>query len=105
MAIEITDDNFDELMQDSNIAVLDFWAAWCGPCKVVGPVIDQLAENNKDVLVGKINVDANPELARKFGIRSIPTVIYFKDGKEVEKRIGSVPLQQYQTILNNIKGV
>lgn len=93
-AVEITVQNFDELVLQSEVPVLvDFWASWCGPCKVMGPIMDELAEEYKDraVRIGKVNVDANEALSAKFGIRSIPTFLFFKDGKPVSKGTGLVP--------------
>jgi thioredoxin 1 len=88
--LTITDDNFEEEVLKSEIPVLvDFWAPWCGPCQMAGPVIDELAEEYKGkVKIGKLNVDENQKKPAELGVMSIPTVIIFKDGKEVEKKIG-----------------
>lgn len=92
-AIEITDANFEELVLNSDIPVLvDFWAEWCGPCRMVGPVVEEIAgEYAGKAVVGKVDVDANPNIAAKFGIRSIPTLLYFKGGEKVDGVVGAVP--------------
>lgn len=89
MALEITDKNLNEVLTQNKITVIDFWAEWCGPCRMIGPVIDQLASEETDVTVGKLNVDGNPESSLRFMVSSIPTIIFFKDGEEV-KRIKGV---------------
>jgi thioredoxin 1 len=90
-ALEITDENFDELIQSGKPVLVDFWAEWCGPCKVIGPSVEELAaEYEGRAIVGKLNVDENSITPNKFGIRSIPTLLYFKDGKLVDKIVGAV---------------
>lgn len=93
MALEITDANFDELVLNSDKPVLvDFWAEWCGPCRMVGPIVEELAtEYEGKAVVGKVNVDNNQEIAGKFGIRNIPTLLVFKGGEVVDKQVGVVP--------------
>ncbi len=93
MAIEITDSNFDEVVTKSDKPVLvDFWAEWCGPCRMVGPVVEELAKEYAGrAVIGKVNVDENPDISVKFGIRNIPALLYFKNGEIVDKQIGAVP--------------
>ncbi len=90
MAFEFTDSNFEETaLAEGTVAVVDFWAAWCGPCRMIAPVIEELAVDYEDrVVVGKVDVDANPETAMKFGVRSIPTILILKNGEVVDKQVG-----------------
>lgn len=91
--LEITDQNFDsDVLQSKTLVVIDFWAEWCGPCKTIAPVIDELADEYLGkVKFGKVNVDFNQQTAMKYGIRSIPSLLIFKDGSVVNQIIGSVP--------------
>ena len=91
MALEITDNNIKEILAKGTPVVIDFWAPWCGPCKMVGPIIDELAKEYEGrVIMGKCDVDENSYLPAEFGIRNIPTVLFFKDGALVDKQVGAV---------------
>ena len=93
MALEITDSNSDELVLKSDKpVVVDFWAEWCGPCKMIGPLIDEMSKDYEGkALVGKVNVDQNANVSAQFGVRSIPTVLFIKNGEVVDKSVGAVP--------------
>jgi thioredoxin 1 len=94
--VVLTDTNFEQLVeQRKGVALVDFWAEWCGPCKMIAPIVEQIAEENGDkMLVGKLDVDANGETAMRFGVMSIPTLILFKDGEPVERLVGYRPKEQ-----------
>jgi len=93
MALEFTDSNFQSTVLESDkLTVVDFWAEWCGPCRAIGPVIEDLAkEYNGKINVGKLNVDHNPNVSINYGITSIPAILFIKNGKVVDKQIGAVP--------------
>jgi thioredoxin 1 len=92
MALEFTDSNFQEQVLDSGqVTVVDFWAQWCGPCRAIAPIIEELADEYAgSALIGKVDVDANQELAMQYSIRSIPTILILKDGEVVEKHVGAI---------------
>ncbi|MDI9339927.1 MAG: thioredoxin [Sediminibacterium sp.] len=102
MALEITDSNFEELVLKSEKPVLvDFWAEWCGPCRMVGPVVEELAkEYDGKAVVGKVNVDLNSNISAQYGIRNIPTLLYFKNGQVVDKQVGVAPKATLASKLN-----
>jgi len=88
-AIEITDSNFEEVISTDKPVLVDFWAEWCGPCKMIGPIVEELAGDMEgQAVIGKLDVDSNPATSAKFGIRSIPTLLVFKGGQVVDKQVG-----------------
>ncbi len=97
MALELNAQNFADTVKNNDVVVVDFWAPWCGPCRMIAPIIEELSEEYKEkgVVVGKVNTDEAPEIAGQFGIRSIPTVIFFKNGEAVDAMIGAAPKQMY----------
>lgn len=89
MTLQITDANLEEVLQTDKLVVIDFWAEWCGPCKVVGPIIDEISKEYKDkVVIGKVDVDNNDEAATKYNIRNIPTILFIKNREIVDKVVG-----------------
>lgn len=104
MAVEFTDANFEELALKSDKPVLvDFWAEWCGPCRMVGPIVEELANDyDGKAVVGKVNVDHNKEISAKFGIRNIPTIIFLKNGELVDKSVGAVPKNVLSEKIDNL---
>ena len=101
-ALEINESNFEELVLNSDKPVLvDFWAAWCGPCRMVGPLVDELSNEYAETAhVGKVDVDSNQDIAAKYGVRNIPTILFFKNGEVVDKSVGAVPKAQLAEKLN-----
>ena len=89
--IEITDATFESILKDNKTVLIDFWAEWCGPCKMIAPVVEELANDYEGkAVIGKVDVDSNPVISAKYGIRSIPTLLVFKNGEVVDKQVGAV---------------
>jgi thioredoxin 1 len=90
--LELNDSNFDEAIKSDKPVLVDFWAEWCGPCKMIGPVVEELAGDYEGkAVIAKLNVDENPQVTARFGVRSIPTLLVFKNGQVVDKQVGAVP--------------
>jgi thioredoxin 1 len=104
MALEINDTNFEELvLKADKPVIIDFWAEWCGPCRIIGPIINEISEDYKDrAIVGKVDVDSNPNIAARFGIRNIPTVLFFKNGVVADKQVGAVPKANFVNKLEKL---
>ncbi len=104
MALELTDDNFEELVLKSDKpALVDFWAVWCGPCRMVGPIVEEISNDyDGKAVVGKVDVDNNPGIAAKYGIRNIPTILFIKDGEIVDKQVGAVPKEKLAEKLDSM---
>ncbi|MBO7437170.1 MAG: thioredoxin [Bacteroidaceae bacterium] len=101
MELEITSQNFDEIKQQGKPVLVDFWATWCGPCKRLGPIIEELAaEYDGKAIIGKCDIEENDELTEQFGIMNVPTVVFLKDGKEVDRVVGLAMKNVYQDKLN-----
>jgi thioredoxin 1 len=103
---EFTDDNFSqEVLSSSQPVLVDFWAPWCGPCRMIAPMVEELAnENRGSFKIGKINIDDNPNTAQSYGVSSIPTLIMFKGGKDVDRIVGVQPKHKLQAAIDEIKG-
>ncbi len=104
MKENLTESNFDEIINNSPVPVIvDFWAEWCGPCKMIGQVLDELNNDYNDkILIGKVNVDEQGSLAMKYGIRNIPTLLFFKNGQLIDKQVGSVPRKVLEEKLKSL---
>ena len=103
MAKEITDANFQELLAEGKPLVVDFWAPWCGPCKMISPIIDELAEEYADrIIVGKVNVDDNDETCVAYGIMNIPTILFFKGGELVHRQVGAIRKPDLQKLFDQL---
>lgn len=103
MALAITNDNFEELLQSEQPLVIDFWATWCGPCKQIGPSIEELAtEYEGKVTIGKCDIEENDDLVSKFGIRNVPTVLFIKNGEVVDKQVGAAAKSVFQTKIESL---
>ena len=99
--ITVTKDNFrSEVLESEKPVLVDFWASWCGPCRMLSPLVDQVAEERSDIVVGKVNVDEQPELAAQFRVMSIPTLLVFQNGQAVKQSVGAVPKEQVLALLD-----
>ena len=100
MATTITKDNFSaEVLEAPGTVLLDFWASWCGPCRMLSPILDQVAAEHSEIKLGKINVDEQPELAQQFDVMSIPTLVVYKNGQKVNETVGLMPKEQVESLL------
>ena len=101
MAVHFSKEGFDKALAQGGLMMVDFWADWCGPCRMLSPVIEDLAgQYEGKALVGKVNTDEEPELAMRYGVMSIPTVIFFKDGKEIDRKVGVMPPAAFTQVLD-----
>ena len=100
--LHFNEEGFDKALATGSLMLVDFWATWCGPCQRLGPVIEQLAEEyeGQNAIIGKVDVDEEPSLAQRFGVMNIPTVILFKNGQELERKVGAMPIDEYAQALD-----
>ena len=100
--LEITDSNFNDVISKNKTVLVDFWAEWCGPCRMIGPIIEELANEYKGkAIIGKLDVDSNQESSVKYGVRSIPTILTFKDGEIVDRQVGAVPKETLTNVIDS----
>ncbi|SUZ91602.1 uncharacterized protein METZ01_LOCUS44456 [marine metagenome] len=100
--LEITDSNFNDVISKNKTVLVDFWAEWCGPCRMIGPVIEELAnEYEGKAIIGKLDIDSNQESSVKYGVRSIPTILTFKDGEIVDRQVGAVPKETLTNVIDS----
>jgi len=100
--LEITDSNFNDVISKNKTVLVDFWAEWCGPCRMIGPVIEELAnEYEGKAIIGKLDIDSNQESSVKYGVRSIPTILTFKDGEIVDRQVGAVPKEILKNVIDS----
>ena len=100
--LEITDSNFNDVISKNKTVLVDFWAEWCGPCRIIGPIIEELAnEYEGKAIIGKLDVDSNQESSVKYGVRSIPTILTFKDGEIVDRQVGAVPKETLTNVIDS----
>jgi thioredoxin 1 len=98
--LTLTDSNFDEIIKGNKLVLVDFWAAWCAPCRIIEPVLKEIASEKPDIVIGKLNVDENPVKAAQFQIMSIPNMLLFKEGKAVENVVGAVPKSHLTSVID-----
>ena len=101
MALKITKDNYDSVISTDKVVLIDFFATWCGPCKMMSPIIDKIADEHPEYVVGKVDVDDDPELAQAFGVMSIPTLVVMKNGQLAKQNIGAIPEDQVIALIEN----
>lgn len=104
MPVELSKENFQEFVQKNSICIVDFWAPWCGPCKMIAPILDELEKELQGVAFGKVNTDESQELAMKYGIMSIPTLIIFKNGEVADVIIGVIPKEEIRDKIEQVMG-